>query len=98
MFYLLMAHLDHRYPTIKPMLDQGRIKSFMDIFIYVPKTVIAADMGKNLSRFNALLDHIVDFTIKDLLIIASYCNLTRTEIFKLIDEEIALRNEEATDQ
>jgi len=43
-----MEHRDHRYPTIKPMLDQGRIKSFTDIFLYLPKSVLAADLGKNL--------------------------------------------------
>ena len=69
------------------MLDQGRIKSFTDIFLYLPKSVLAADLGKNLKRFNELLLHVEGFTIKDLVIISNLCGLTRMEIFRLIDEE-----------
>jgi hypothetical protein len=69
------------------MLDQGRIKSFTDIFLYLPKSVLAADLGKNLKRFNELLLHVEGFTIKDLVIMSNLCGLTRMEMFRLIDEE-----------
>jgi len=71
------------------MLDQGRIKSFTDIFTYLPKSVLAADLGKNLKRFNELLLHVEGFSVKDLIIIANLCGLTRMEMFRLIDEELA---------
>jgi hypothetical protein len=70
------------------MLDQGRIKSFTDIFTYLPKSVMAADLGKNLKRFNELLLHVEGFSIKDLINIANLCGLTRMEMFRLIDEEL----------
>jgi hypothetical protein len=73
------------------MLDQGRIKSFTDIFLYLPKSVLAADLGKNLKRFNELLLHVEGFTIKDLVIISNLCGLTRMEMFRLIDEEFVIR-------
>ena len=88
-----MEHRDHRYPTIKPMLDQGRIKSFTDIFLYVPKSVLAADIGKNLKRFNDLMLHLEGFTLKDLIIIGNLCGLTRLEMFHLIDAEFVLREQ-----
>src|SRR6202012_4679166 len=87
-----MEHRDHRYPTIKPMLDQGRIKSFTDIFLYLPKSVLAADLGKNLKRFNELLLHVEGFTIKDLVIMSNLCGLSRMEMFHLIDEEFFIRD------
>jgi hypothetical protein len=82
-----MEHRDRRYPTIKPMLDRGKIKSFSDIFLYLPKSVLAADLGKNLRRFNELLLHVEGFTIKDLVAMSNLCGLTRMEMFRLIDQE-----------
>jgi len=73
------------------MLDQGRIKSFTDIFLYLPKSVLAADLGKNLKRFNELLLHVEGFTIKDLVIMSNLCGLSRMEMFRLIDEEFVIR-------
>jgi hypothetical protein len=69
------------------MLDRGKIKSFSDIFLYLPKSVLAADLGKNLKRFNELLLHVEGFTIKDLVVMSNLCGLTRMEMFRLIDEE-----------
>jgi hypothetical protein len=69
------------------MLDLGRIKTLTDIFLYIPKSVLAADIGKNLKRFNELLLHVEGFSIKDLIIIGNLCGLTRMEMFRLIDEE-----------
>ena len=89
MFYLLME--DHRYHTVKPMLDQGRINKLMDIFTYVPKTVLAQDIGKNLKRLNELLDRLENFTIKDLIIIGNLCSLTRSEMLLLLDAEFEFR-------
>lgn len=86
-----MEQQDHRYPTIKPMLDQGRIKKLTDIFIYIPRTVLANDIGKNLKRLNELLDRLENFTIKDLLIIGNLCDLSRREMLLLLDAEFDFR-------
>jgi hypothetical protein len=88
-----MEQQDHRYPTIKPMLDQGRIKKLTDIFIYIPRTVLANDMGKNLKRLNELLDRLENFTIKDLLLIGNLCGLTRKEMLTLLDAEFDFREQ-----
>ena len=93
MFYLLMEQQDHRYPTIKPMLDQGRIKKLTDIFIYIPRTVLAQDIGKNLKRLNELLDRPENFTIKDLLLIGNLCSLSRREMLLLLDSEFEFREQ-----
>lgn len=79
---------DVRYETIRPMYEAGKVKVLNDIFRWLPKTVVAEDLGKKVSRFSALLDHVEDFSIKDLILIANYCNLTRREILELINNEI----------
>lgn len=95
MFNLLMAQelQDPRYPTIKPMFDQGRIKSLTDIFIYIPKSVLAEDMGKNLKRFNQQLHNPENFSIKDLIIIGNLCGLSRMEMFHLLNAEFDIRDQ-----
>jgi hypothetical protein len=75
------------------MLDQGRIKKLTDIFIYIPRTVLANDMGKNLKRLNELLDRLENFTIKDLLLIGDFCSLTRQEMLKLLEAEFDHREQ-----
>jgi hypothetical protein len=84
---------DHRYPTIKPMLEQGRIRKLTDIFIYIPRTVLANDMGRNLKRLNELLDRLENFTIKDLLLIGGLCSLTRKEMLALLEAEFDFREQ-----
>ena len=98
MFYLLMEQQDHRYPTIKPMLDQGRIKKLTDIFTYIPKTILAQDIGKNLKRLNELLDRLENLTVKDLLAIGNLCSLSRREMLLLLDAEFDSREENKTDR
>ena len=75
------------------LLDQGRIKKLTDIFIYIPRTVLANDMGKNLKRLNELLDRLENFTIKDLLLIGNLCSLTRKEMLTLLDAEFDFREQ-----
>jgi hypothetical protein len=75
------------------LLDQGRIKKLTDIFIYIPRTVLANDMGKNLKRPNELLDRLENFTIKDLLLIGNLCSLTRAEMLTLLEAEFDFREQ-----
>lgn len=44
---------DKRYITVKQKLDEGKIRRFKHIFRYIPKRVVAEDMGidpKTLTR------------------------------------------------
>ena len=88
-----MEQQDQRYPTIKPMLDGGRIRKLTDIFIYIPKTVLAQDIGKNLKRVNELLERLESLTVKDLVVIGNLCSLSRREMFLLLDAEFDFREE-----
>lgn len=81
--------MDPRYQIIKPMLNEGKITTFQDIFLFIKKSVVAKDIGKRNSRFTELINNVDDFTVKELKIIARLCDLTIDEMFKLISAELA---------
>jgi hypothetical protein len=75
---------DHRYDLIKPMIESGKILSFNDIFKYIPKTVVAKDLGKKVDRFNTLMSRVEEFMLSDLFIIAGFFEIDEDDIIKLI--------------
>jgi hypothetical protein len=78
-----MTNRDHRYSLVKPMLDAGKIEVFNDIFKYIPKTKVATDLGKKVDRFNELMNNVEGFNLKDLFLIAKFCEMTEKEILDL---------------
>jgi hypothetical protein len=36
---------DHRYDLVKILIDNGEIKSFAQIFKYIPKSIVGRDLG-----------------------------------------------------
>jgi hypothetical protein len=78
---------DPRYRIIKPLLSAGQIHSFLDIFQYIPKSVVAADLGKKVDRFNDLMSRVDKFTVGELLAIGGFCKLSIPEMFKLVENE-----------
>lgn len=91
-----MRKLDPRYRIIKPMLNEGQIQSFLDIFEYIPKSVVAADLGKKVDRFTELMNRIEKFTVEELLIIAGFCNISMSEMFRLVETEYIKRKPKNT--
>lgn len=87
-----MTQRDPRYATIQPMVQEGRIQTFLDIFKYVPRTVIARDLGKKVARLSVSLRHLENFTIGELFVIGNLCELSRTEILELVTKEFSLRD------
>jgi hypothetical protein len=82
-----MTQRDHRYKIIKPMLEKGEIHSFTDIFRYIPKSVVAADLGKRLSRFSFLMNRVEKFTFEEVFLIGKFCDLNVPEMLKLVETE-----------
>ena len=79
-----MIKRDHRYDLIKPMIESGKIESFNDIFKYIPKTVVAKDLGKKVDRFNALMSRVEQFMLEDLFIVAGFFEIEEDEIVRLV--------------
>ena len=82
-----MEQRDSRYDLIKLRLLEGKIQSFLDIFLFIPKSVVAADLGKNIGRFTELMNRIEKFTLEEFLLIGGYCKLTVSETIKLVEVE-----------
>jgi hypothetical protein len=79
-----MVNRDSRYDLIKPMIEKGKISSFNDFFNYIPKTIVATDLGKKVNRFTLLMNRVEMFTLAELFIIAKFCEITETEIVQLV--------------
>ncbi len=82
-----MLKRDERYKIIRALHTAGMIKSFKDIFSYIPKTVVATDLGKKVDRFNVLINRVDKFTIEELYTIGMFCDLSLSEMLKLAEEE-----------
>ncbi len=80
---------DPRYDLIRPMITEGKIISFTDIFKYIPKTIVARDLGKKVDRFTDLMNRVEKFTLEELFQIARNCEIPRMQILKLAEEEYA---------
>jgi hypothetical protein len=78
---------DDRYDLIKPMIESGNIVSFNDIFKYIPKTIIAKDLGKKVDRFSELMKKVEGFTLSELYTIAKFCNISESQIYQLAEKE-----------
>jgi hypothetical protein len=66
------------------MIESGKILSFNDIFKYIPKTVVAKDLGKKVDRFNTLMSRVEEFMLSDLFIIAGFFEIDEDDIIRLI--------------
>ena len=82
-----MVNRDTRYDIIKHLITEGKIKSFNDIFKYVPKTTVSTDLGKKVDRFTELMNRVDGFTLAELFTIAKFCEINETQIFNLVLNE-----------
>jgi len=78
---------DRRYELVQPLISAGRIQTFQDIFYFVPKTVIARDLGMNNSRFTELIKNVNKFVLKDIFRLAELFQIDDRELFRLIYEQ-----------
>lgn len=82
-----MIKRDSRYNVIKAMVADGNIVTFNDIFEYIPKTIVATDLGKKVDRFNKLMNKVDGFTLEEIYRIGSFCGLSERQIYELVEAE-----------
>ena len=82
--FLWVMAKDRRYITVKNLIESGYIKSFMEIFDTLPKSVVARDLGMNNRRFTRLMNNVGQFSIIDLLIFASLLEVDKIVFLKLV--------------
>jgi hypothetical protein len=82
-----MGTRDPRYDLINPMLSQGQIVSFADIFKYIKKTVVANDLGKKVDRFTIMMEQPKKFSVEDVYEMADLFSIDVRTMFELIYKE-----------
>jgi hypothetical protein len=85
-----MEKKDHRYKTIKIVMDAGQIKSFKDIFKIIPKSVVGKDMHMNNNRMQRLIDYPANFTMEEVNIMASLIGCEYTALRDLAEKAAGL--------
>ena len=79
---------DKRYNIIVPGFSDNKIKEFKDIFNHIPRSVVAADIGKKANRF----DRIEDITVIELFMIGELCELNLAKMFNLAKTQYLKEN------
>ena len=80
---------DRRYKTVKIMIEGGHLTEFNQIFDYIPKSVVANDLGTNYNRLIRLIEHVEQFTLKELFTLSSFCDLDSKLILDLVYNQYA---------
>ena len=84
---------DQRYDTVKFLLEGGRIKTFMQIFEHIPKSVVANNLGTNYNRLAKMLDQVDLFTLKEIFQLGSLFDINEKEMLDLVyQQHVANKN------
>ncbi|WEK36070.1 MAG: hypothetical protein P0Y53_01030 [Candidatus Pseudobacter hemicellulosilyticus] len=75
---------DKRYVAVKALIENGRIKMFQEIFEFIPKTVVAADLGKHNVRFSKMIGRVEKFTNEELFLLAGFIQIPNEKIIELM--------------
>jgi hypothetical protein len=78
---------DPRYNLIRPKYKRDEIRLFSEIFITLPKSLVAKDLGKEKGRFNELVDNPNEFVWSELKKFSSNCEMSISEFCLLIEKE-----------
>lgn len=75
---------DERYKTVKFLIEKGHITEFNEVFRYIPKSVVANDLGTNYNRFARLVQHVEQFKVQELFMLSHFMDIDEMEILKLV--------------
>ena len=78
---------DDRYSLVKPLMSTGHIRTFQDLFKFIPKTVIAKDLGMNYTRFTRLIENVDDFILRDLFRLAELFEIDELAVLNLVHQQ-----------
>lgn len=63
---------DNRYKAVLSLIQTGEIKTFEQIFNFIPRKVVYTDLGLNYYRFARLVKQPTLFTLKELITLAGF--------------------------
>jgi len=85
--------LPEAFLTVKELIEDGKLKEFKSIFIYVKKKHVNAKMGANYNRFLRFVQNpkLIDF--EDVYNIAHVFQVSPRQISELIHKQIDLQKQ-----
>ncbi|HWK02109.1 MAG TPA: hypothetical protein VNS58_00660 [Puia sp.] len=86
-----MVNRDRRYELISVLFKEGKIQTFNDIFVFVPKTIVATNMGKKVDRFTLLMNRVEKFTLENIFQIGKLCDLGESQMLELVMKEYSIQ-------
>jgi len=68
-------------------MSTGHIRNFQDLFKFIPKSVIARDLGMNNTRFSKLIQNVDDFILRDLFRLAELFEIDDLALLNLVHQQ-----------
>lgn len=78
---------DERYKAVKRLIEKGDITEFNQMFTYIPKTVVARDLGAAPARFSEKMNLIEKFTLQDMFSIAKLLEIESIAVLRIADNQ-----------
>jgi hypothetical protein len=78
---------DIRYESVKVLIETGRIQEFQQIFNYLPKSILAHDLGTNNNRMTRLINHVEQFTLEELSRISNLLGVNYKTILTIVHNQ-----------
>ena len=75
---------DRRYKTINQLISAGQLKTLIEIFDTLPKSVVAKDLGISLDRFTKMINDVERFGVRNLFRIAALIEVDEILILNLV--------------
>lgn len=96
LFLYRMLNRDPRFQAVHSMHKTGGLRSFNDIFLYIPKTVVANKLGKKVDRFNELMNDVGQFTLDEIAFIATLFDISVKDMNELWLKEYNMQKDSIT--
>jgi plasmid maintenance system antidote protein VapI len=78
---------DIRYESVKVLIETGRIQEFQQIFNYLPKSILAHDLGTNNNRMTRLINNVDQFTLEELFRISHLLGVKYKTILNIVHNQ-----------
>lgn len=75
---------DNRYTVVKDLYAAKRIESFHQIFDYIPKTVVAEDIGTSAKRMTRLIEAPHTFTAEEIYLMSELFSIPLDKLYMLV--------------
>jgi len=79
---------DNRYEALNALLTSGRIKSFSEIFDYIPKSVVRKSLKTNNNRITSLMFNPAGFTFEEIKTLSDLMNYNFKALALLVADSI----------